>query len=87
MSEKASSEHQHKFHQTLILMKILKEMPVSALDVPEQSRDNIRVYKNYLITKDFLFLDKETTLLGISLMFYMSSIVPFFISAMLVKTY
>lgn len=49
-----------------ILKQIFVEMNVGNLALSEASKENIKIFRNFVIVKELLSLDRENTLLGIS---------------------
>lgn len=50
--------------KTLIISNILKEIQVEHLSIPAENKENIKKYINYLLVKDYLFLDNDNVVLG-----------------------
>jgi len=60
----ASQERKH--HQLEILKSIFKELNVGKLNLSQESKENVRTYRNFILVHDFLQLDRENTILGLS---------------------
>ncbi|XP_063695479.1 uncharacterized protein LOC134826904 [Culicoides brevitarsis] len=57
--------HQHK--KTILINSILKECPIDQLPgLSSENKENIKKYINYLLVKDYLFLDNDNVILGLS---------------------
>lgn len=59
-----NSKQQEEYHKSSLIIKLLKDLLVDQLSVPQMNKENIQKFIDYLIIKDHARLDKENTVLG-----------------------
>lgn len=59
-----NSKQLEEYHKSTLIIKILKDLSVDQLSMPQMNKENIRKFIDYLIIKDHARLDKENTVLG-----------------------